>query len=82
LWAKKRQIKEACGCLKAGKKKKEGIWLKDECFGCFWGDKCDATGSLEYRCSITGVNEYSVREYEEALEERVEEYQEIIDEFN
>ena len=56
------------------------------CKQCIYCDKCSAEdkkdGRCEYFYSVYGDGELVVNEYEESLEERVAEYQDIIDELN
>lgn len=51
------------------------------CKNCYWYDKCKNHEVCEDFEPIN-INSIIEREYEESLKERVDEYQEIIDEFN
>lgn len=56
------------------------------CVNCYYYDKCGeedkAHGCCEYYDSIYDNGETVRKEYEESLTERVETYQEIVDELN
>lgn len=56
---------------------------KGTCNNCFWADKCDSAGErCEYYDPIFGAENIIANEYEDALKERVEDYQDIIEEQN
>lgn len=52
------------------------------CNNCYYYDKCDHTERCEYYDPIYGGDATALKEYNEALKERVDTYQEIIDEMN
>lgn len=57
------------------------------CNNCYWKEQCEKyEGFTNQRCEdydpIFGAESIVAREYEEALKERVDTYQEIVDEMN
>lgn len=50
------------------------------CNNCLYQNMCDCTERCDYYYPLYGEENIAIREYNEALKERVEDYQEIVDE--
>ena len=50
------------------------------CNNCLWYDQCDHTERCEYYYPLENSEQYIRNEYEKALQERVEEYKDIVNE--
>lgn len=56
--------------------------IKNSCKGCMWEDQCGNRGRCEYYYNILKEEEMLEEEFNQELKERIEEYDEIIAEFD
>jgi len=52
-----------------------------DCRGCFWYDRCDHEKRCEHYYSLANAEDLIVKEYKNCLEERAEDYEEVLKDF-